>query len=230
MVSLFPWSCNYLLQWTRDGCGLAFHWQHQISSSRHNSRLGFYSTFPWAMLIFLQISGDSTHLFGDGFAFWLTTERVSPGPVFGNKSSLSSPPKSTTYLINLRSVQWFWTHCWHVCRILRSNPISFCFRYANARHAYSFPRISGFLFDGSSTYDFGNDGDGQAAGACTVGCFLATIRYSDWLRQANVRRTNMATKLKVTYIKGEYLDVKVQYRACEYELLYPSCRVIQFNG
>jgi len=50
------------------------------------------------MLIFLQISGDSTHLFGDGFAFWLTNERVSPGPVFGNKSSLSSPPKSTTHL------------------------------------------------------------------------------------------------------------------------------------
>jgi len=54
--------------------------------------------FCGLLLIFLQISGDSTHLFGDGFAFWLTTERVSAGPVFGNKSSLSSPPKSTTHL------------------------------------------------------------------------------------------------------------------------------------
>lgn len=113
-----------------------------------------------------KISGHSTHLFGDGLAFWLTTERVSPGPIFGNKNQFNG----FGLIVDT---------------------------YANARHAYSFPRISGFLFDGSVTYDFGNDGDGQAAGACT----------------ANVRRTNMATKLKVTYIKGEYLDVKVQYKA-----------------
>lgn len=31
-----------------------------------------------------QISGDSTHLFGDGLAIWLTKDRAQPGPVFGS--------------------------------------------------------------------------------------------------------------------------------------------------
>jgi hypothetical protein len=39
------------------------------------------------------------------------------------------------------------------------------------------------------------------------------------LLQANVRRTNVATKLKVTYVKGEILDVKMQYKACEPSLV-----------
>jgi len=33
----------------------------------------------------LQVSGDSSHLYGDGFALWITTERAQPGPIFGNK-------------------------------------------------------------------------------------------------------------------------------------------------
>ncbi|KAI6046428.1 legume-like lectin family-domain-containing protein [Pisolithus marmoratus] len=32
-----------------------------------------------------KIFGESTHLFGDGMAIWLTKERTQPGPVFGNK-------------------------------------------------------------------------------------------------------------------------------------------------
>lgn len=31
-----------------------------------------------------KISGESSHLFGDGFAIWLTKGRAEPGPVFGN--------------------------------------------------------------------------------------------------------------------------------------------------
>lgn len=31
-----------------------------------------------------KISGESTHLFGDGFAIWITKGRAEPGPVFGN--------------------------------------------------------------------------------------------------------------------------------------------------
>jgi hypothetical protein len=33
------------------------------------------------------------------------------------------------------------------------------------------------------------------------------------LPQADIRRTNVATKLKVTYLKDEYLDVAIQYKA-----------------
>lgn len=32
-----------------------------------------------------KIFGESTHLYGDGMAIWLTKERTQPGPVFGNK-------------------------------------------------------------------------------------------------------------------------------------------------
>ena len=32
-----------------------------------------------------QVSGKGTHLYGDGMAFWLTTERAIQGPVFGFK-------------------------------------------------------------------------------------------------------------------------------------------------
>ncbi|KAK0546302.1 hypothetical protein OC846_004965 [Tilletia horrida] len=32
-----------------------------------------------------NIDGESSHLYGDGMAMWLTTERAKPGPVFGSK-------------------------------------------------------------------------------------------------------------------------------------------------
>ncbi|ESK97235.1 mannose er-golgi intermediate compartment [Moniliophthora roreri MCA 2997] len=69
--------------------------------------------------------------------------------------------------------------------------------YANARHTFSFPRVIGFLGDGKKEYNYANDGDGQEIGACS----------------ANYRRTNVATKLKITYVKDKFLDVKIQYKA-----------------
>ena len=32
--------------------------------------------------------------------------------------------------------------------------------------------------------------------------------------QANFRRTNVATKLRITYLREQYLNVKIQYKAC----------------
>ncbi|KAF9073545.1 ERGIC53, mannose lectin, ER-golgi intermediate compartment [Rhodocollybia butyracea] len=113
-----------------------------------------------------KISGDSGHLFGDGMAVWLTTERAQPGPVFGSKNEFTG--------LGL-----------------------FLDTYANARHTFAFPRVAAFLGDGKMTYNFGNDGDGQEIGACS----------------ANYRRTNIATKLRITYVKDTFLDVKVQYQA-----------------
>jgi len=69
--------------------------------------------------------------------------------------------------------------------------------YANGHHDYSFPRIIGILGDGKTKYNYANDGDDQAIGACS----------------ANIRRTNVATKLKLTYVKDNFLDVKIQYKA-----------------
>jgi len=69
--------------------------------------------------------------------------------------------------------------------------------YANARHTFAFPRITSMMGDGKTAYNFANDGDGQEVGACS----------------ANFRRTNIATKLKITYVKDTFLDVKIQYQA-----------------
>ncbi|PPQ67944.1 hypothetical protein CVT26_005824 [Gymnopilus dilepis] len=113
-----------------------------------------------------KVSGESTHLYGDGIAMWITKERAVEGPVFGNKNEFDG-----------------------LAIILDT--------YANDRHPYTFPRIYGILGDGKTKYDFAVDGEGQQLGACS----------------ANFRRTNVATKLKVTFVKDGFLDVKIQYKA-----------------
>ncbi|TEB21171.1 concanavalin A-like lectin/glucanase, partial [Coprinellus micaceus] len=120
----------------------------------------------WLWSACIQVSGEPTHLYGDGMAMWLTTERTQPGPIFGNKDYFNG------------------------LGIMLDT-------YANERHTYGFPRVVGVLLDGKTQYDWGNDGDSQALGGCSV----------------NFRRTNVATKLKLTYLKGSFLDVKVQYKA-----------------
>ncbi|KNZ81243.1 L-type lectin-like domain-containing protein [Termitomyces sp. J132] len=102
-----------------------------------------------------KVSGDSSHLFGDGLAIWLTRERKIEGPVFGNKDNFE------------------------------------------VRRTNFFPHITAMLGDGKTPYDQDNDGDANSIGACS----------------ANFRRTNVATKLKVAYIKGKFLDVKLQHKA-----------------
>lgn len=69
--------------------------------------------------------------------------------------------------------------------------------YANSRHSYSFPRIVAMMGDGETNYDHEQDGERTKIGACS----------------ANFRKTNVNTKLKITYVKDTYLDVKVQYKA-----------------
>ncbi|EMD32939.1 hypothetical protein CERSUDRAFT_87642 [Gelatoporia subvermispora B] len=113
-----------------------------------------------------KIGGDSSHLYGDGLAIWLTKGRAEPGPVFGSPDNFEGLGV-------------------------------FLDTYANSRHAYSFPRIVGMSGDGKTPYDLAHDGDANSIGACS----------------ANYRRTNVATKLKITYLKDAYLNVKIQYKA-----------------
>ncbi|RDB25391.1 hypothetical protein Hypma_007451 [Hypsizygus marmoreus] len=129
------------------------------------SRLGLTAT-NFVIEVEFKISGESSHLYGDGLALWLTKERAQEGPVFGNKDKFEG--------LGI-----------------------FLDTYANGRHAYSFPRVIAMLGDGQTSYDVGTDGDEQSIGACS----------------ANFRRTNVATKLKVTYVKDKFLDVKIQYKA-----------------
>jgi len=113
-----------------------------------------------------KISGESTHLFGDGLAIWITKGRAEPGPVFGNIDKFEGLGV-------------------------------FLDTYANSRHPYSFPRIVAMLGDGKTEYDQANDGEANSIGACS----------------ANYRRTNVATKLKITYVKDTYLNVQVHHKA-----------------
>jgi lectin, mannose-binding 2 len=68
-------------------------------------------------------------------------------------------------------------------------------RYANSRHSYSFPRLVGMLGDAKTSYDHANDGEGTNIGACS----------------ANYRRTNVATKVKITYMKDTMLSVRTHF-------------------
>lgn len=53
--------------------------------------------------------------------------------------------------------------------------------YANERHTYGFPRIVGVLLDGKTQYDWGNDGDSQALGGCSVRAYLKPcLRITDF--------------------------------------------------
>lgn len=119
----------------------------------------------WVIEVEFKIGGETSHLFGDGMAMWITTDRATSGPVFGSKDYFNG------------------------LGIMLDT-------YANAKHNYGFPRISAVKLDGQTKYDYGNDGDSQALGGCSH----------------NFRKSAVATKLKVTYIKDNLLDVKLQYK------------------
>ncbi|TFK26327.1 hypothetical protein FA15DRAFT_667627 [Coprinopsis marcescibilis] len=129
------------------------------------SRLALTAT-NWVIEAEFKIDGQPTHLYGDGMAMWITTERAQTGPIFGSKDYFNG------FAIFLDT-------------------------YSNERHNYGFPRVIGVKLDGSTKYDYHNDGDSQALGSCS----------------AAFRRTKVGTKLKVTYVKDTFLDVKIQYKA-----------------
>ncbi|KAF8652281.1 hypothetical protein AX16_004470 [Volvariella volvacea WC 439] len=129
------------------------------------SRLPLTAT-NFVLEVEFKISGESSHLFGDGLAIWLTKERALPGPVFGSKDRFTG--------LGI-----------------------FLDTYSNSRHSYSFPRVNAMLGDGRTSYDVGSDGEKQIFAGCS----------------ANYRRTNVGTKLKITYLKDKFLDVKIHYKA-----------------
>jgi len=139
------------------------------------SEMGWlWSRFPLTAANFIielefKISGSAGHLYGDGIALWLTSERAEPGPVFGNRD------RFTGIGIFLDTYK---------------NDVS---------SDYSFPRIVAMHGDGQTSYDVGKDGVPTMIGECVI----------------DYRRANVATKLKVIYVKDTVLDVKLQWRAWE---------------
>ncbi|KAL0085599.1 legume-like lectin family-domain-containing protein [Phycomyces blakesleeanus] len=75
-----------------------------------------------------KVAGSSSHLFGDGFAMWLTKQRAVTGPVFG-------------------SVDFF-----------NGLGIFFDSYDNERAHRHSFPYVRSMLNDGSKSYDNSQDG------------------------------------------------------------------------
>jgi mannose-binding lectin 2 len=66
--------------------------------------------------------------------------------------------------------------------------------YANSRHGYSFPRITAMLGDGKTPADLDGDNARNELAACSK----------------NFRRRNVATKARLTYVKGRGLRLETQ--------------------
>jgi len=116
-----------------------------------------------------KISGTGSHLYGDGLALWLTTDRAEPGPVFGSKDRFTGMGIFLdTYKNDFKS-------------------------------DFPFPRIIAMQGDGKTSYDIARDGVPNMIGECTAG----------------YRGANVATKLKVIYVKDTLLDVKIQWKGWE---------------
>ncbi|KAF9509767.1 hypothetical protein BS47DRAFT_1487814 [Hydnum rufescens UP504] len=132
-----------------------------------------------------KISGNHPNIHGDGMAIWLTRRRAEPGPVFGFEDKFEG-----LGLFIDTSVSWL--------SKLGTDELSptLFHRFPNERHSYSFPRVMAMIGDGKTPYDQARDGEPTSAGACS----------------ANMRGQDIATKIRITYIKGHFLDVKVHYR------------------
>ncbi|ORX51076.1 hypothetical protein BCR36DRAFT_412057 [Piromyces finnis] len=65
--------------------------------------------------------------------------------------------------------------------------------FANSKHGYAFPRISGMVGDGQLTYNRDNDGEDSVIDACSM----------------KIRDQNHSTKAKIVYIKDKYLEVSL---------------------
>lgn len=66
--------------------------------------------------------------------------------------------------------------------------------YANSRHGYSFPRITAMMGDGRTPADLEGDNAANELAACSK----------------NFRRRSVATKARLTYIKGHGLRLETQ--------------------
>jgi len=129
-----------------------------VNSNKHvrltrnkQSEMGWlWSRFPLTAASFIievefKISGSTTHLFGDGIALWLTSERAEPGPVFGNRD------RFTGIGIFLDTYK---------------NDVS------SDNH---FPRVIAMQGDGQTSYDVGKDGIPTMIGECVVDYRRATV-------------------------------------------------------
>ncbi|KAI8979795.1 legume-like lectin family-domain-containing protein [Mycotypha africana] len=146
--------------------------QHIRLTQMRQSELGYlWSRLPlmgenFEVEFEFKVSGSSGHLYGDGFAMWLTKQRMTEGPVFGSVD-------------NFEGLGVFFD------------------TYDNERaHRHTFPYVMAMLGDGHTSYN--NDLDGRETEL--AGC------------EADFRMKSFPTKAKLTYHKGNFLQLELQWR------------------
>jgi len=93
----------------------------------------------WEVQIQFKVTGTTKDLFGDGFAFWYTKERMVDGPVFGSKDHFSG-----------------------------LSIIADTYSNHNGPHNHQHPYLSAMVNNGSMTYDHDRDGTHTMLGGCEV--------------------------------------------------------------
>ncbi|KAI8065158.1 legume-like lectin family-domain-containing protein [Gongronella butleri] len=115
--------------------------QIRLTSTRQSQQGYLWSRLPLTAHDFeiefeFKVGGSSGHLYGDGFAMWLTKERTQEGTVFGSKDRFEGLGIFFDTYDNERA------------------------------HKHSFPYISAMLGDGMTPYDNSKDGSNTELAGC----------------------------------------------------------------
>ncbi|KAG0749477.1 hypothetical protein G6F62_002365 [Rhizopus arrhizus] len=116
---------------------------HQIRlTSTRQSQLGYlWSRLPligdnFEVEFEFKVDGSHGHLYGDGFAMWLTKQRMIPGPVFGSTEKFEGLGIFFDTYDNERA------------------------------HRHTFPYVMAMLNDGTKLYNTGKDGSDNELAGC----------------------------------------------------------------
>ena len=93
----------------------------------------------WEVQVNFKVSGTTRDLFGDGFAFWYTKERMEIGPVFGSKDHFSGLAI-----------------------------IADTYSNHNGPHNHQHPYLSAMVNNGSISYDHDRDGTHTMLVGCVL--------------------------------------------------------------
>ncbi|KAJ3174816.1 hypothetical protein HK101_010823 [Irineochytrium annulatum] len=112
-----------------------------------------FTSSSWIIEFEFKVSGAGTALYGDGFAFWFTSDREKMGPVFGNKDEFNGLGLFFDTYSNGRH---------RVCVGMTA------FGGSYARYNITFPYVNAMVGDGKTKYDQSTDGRSNELGGCSA--------------------------------------------------------------
>ncbi|KAL1915248.1 uncharacterized protein VTP21DRAFT_7524 [Calcarisporiella thermophila] len=119
----------------------------------------------WEVEFEFKVDGKGGHLYGDGFAVFLTKQRAQIGPVFG-------------FMDKFEGLGIFFD------------------TYKNShKSGRNFPYVMAMQGDGTTSYDFGEDGFSNQIAGC----------------EADFRAKSFPTKARITYYRDSFLELQLQY-------------------